>query len=132
MAILTESVHTGEFLVSEANNTLSREQVKLGPSQELLSGTVLGQITGHDITMPHLNGEIGTYVPLSLVGMNGVQIAAGILYNNTTTGNDGGEAVIIARNAEVDQHLLIWPSEITEEKQEDAINKLAELGIILR
>ena len=121
MATLTESVHTGEFLVSESNNTLSREQVQLAPELDLLAGTVLGKIAATD-----------TYVPLDLLSVEGSQRAAGILYNNTTTGGSTGEAVIIARGAEVDKQLLIWPSVITEEQLNVALSELSELGIILR
>ncbi len=52
MPTLTESVHTGEFLVSEGNNTISREQIELAPSLTLQSGTVLGKNTATDVYRP--------------------------------------------------------------------------------
>ena len=99
MTTLTESVYTGEFLVSEANNTLSREQVTLAPGLNLLSGTVLGRITDSDV-----------YVPLDLLATDGSEQAAGVLYNNATTSSSGGDAVTIARQAEVDEQLLVLQS----------------------
>ena len=121
MATLTESVHTGEFLVSEANNTLSREQVELAPDLMLYAGTVLGKNTATDV-----------YSPLAPDADDGRQMAAGALYNNTQTGATGGEAVLIARSAEVDGSLLIWPDSITDEQKATAITELAALDIVLR
>ncbi|MTI15141.1 head decoration protein [Sansalvadorimonas verongulae] len=121
MATLTESVHTGEFLVSEANNTLSREQVELAPSLMLYSGTVLGK-----------NTATGIYSPVDPAADDGSQMAAGVLYNNTQTDATGGEAVLIARLAEVDASLLIWPDGITDEQKATAITELGALDIALR
>jgi hypothetical protein len=44
MTTLTESLHAGGFMVSEADGTLSREQVTLKSGQNLLAGTVLGKL----------------------------------------------------------------------------------------
>ncbi len=121
MPTLTESVHTGEFLVSEGNNTLSREQIELAANLTLFSGTVLGKNTATDV-----------YRPLDVDASDGSQMAAGLLYNNTTTGATGGEAVLIARSAEVDQSLLIWADAITDEQQATAIGELAAMDILLR
>lgn len=43
MPTLTETVHTGEHMVSEANNERSREQIIVGSAANLLAGTVLGR-----------------------------------------------------------------------------------------
>jgi hypothetical protein len=45
MTIKSEAVHPGEFLISEAPRTRSRDTVTIGKSQTLKAGTVLGQIT---------------------------------------------------------------------------------------
>ncbi|WP_281648974.1 head decoration protein [Parendozoicomonas sp. Alg238-R29] len=121
MATLKESVHTGEFLVSEGNNSISREQIELAPDLSLLSGTVLGKNTATNV-----------YSPVLPEADDGSQMAAGILYNNATTYATGGEAVLIARSAEVDESLLIWPDSITDEQKATAITELAALDIILR
>ena len=46
MTTLTEGQHAGEFIVSEANKTRSREAVTVLSGQTLVAGAVLGQITG--------------------------------------------------------------------------------------
>ena len=121
MATLTESVRTGEFLVSESNNTQSREQVKLAPDMTLKAGTVLGKSSLDD-----------TYWPLDVNAEDGSQQPAGILYRDTITDSNGGEAVIIAWGAEVDKQLLIWPEGMTEWHVKNALFDLSQRGIALR
>ena len=121
MPVMTEPVHAGEFIVSEGNNSISRELVELAADLTLLPGTVLGK-----------NTATAVYGPLDLSADNGLQMAAGVLWEHVTTGATGGEVVIIARLAEVHQDLLIWPEGITEEQQTTAIEELASLDIILR
>ena len=43
MTTLTETLHAGGFIVSEANGRISREQVQIGLSQILLAAQVLGR-----------------------------------------------------------------------------------------
>lgn len=45
MTTFTESMHAGEFIVSEANGTRARETATLITGQDLEAGTVLGRIT---------------------------------------------------------------------------------------
>lgn len=45
MTVLTEGRHAGEFLVSEAEGTRSREQIVIGSGADLVPGTVLGRVT---------------------------------------------------------------------------------------
>ncbi len=59
-------------------------------------------------------------------------MAAGVLWDHVTTDATGGEAVIIARLAEVHQDLLVWTEGITAEQQVTATEELASLDIILR
>ncbi len=121
MPVMTESVHTGEFLLSEGNLNISRELVELAPSLTMLSGTVMGKDTANDI-----------YKPLDVDASDGTQMAAGILWDHKTTDATGGEGVLIARLAEVDQERLIWPDDITDEQKATAVSELAALDIILR
>lgn len=53
MTILTEGVHAGEFLVSEANKTLSREQITVLSGQNLLAGAVIGLVKGASAAAPN-------------------------------------------------------------------------------
>ncbi|WP_066017712.1 head decoration protein [Endozoicomonas atrinae] len=121
MPVMTEPVHTGEFIVSEGNNSISRELVELSPDLILLPGTVLGKNTATSV-----------YGPLDPAADTGMQMAAGVVWDHVSTDATGGEAVIIARLAEVHQDLLVWPDGITEEQQTTAIEELASLDIILR
>lgn len=45
MTILTETTHTGEFLLSEAPGSLSRDQITVLSGQNLAAGQVLGKVT---------------------------------------------------------------------------------------
>lgn len=47
----TERNYGGEFLISEANRTRSREQIIIGESQDLAAGTVLGRTALGDVTV---------------------------------------------------------------------------------
>ena len=121
MPVMTEPVHAGEFIVSEGNNSISREKVELAANLTLLPGTVLGKNTATTV-----------YGPLDPAADTGLQMAAGVLWVHVTTDATGGEAVIIARLAEVHQDLLVWPDGITAEQQVTATEELASLDIILR
>lgn len=65
MTVLTEGQHTGEFLVTEANGSLSRETVTVLSGQNLNAGHVLGKVavgtaTGAAVSGNTGNGAIGT------------------------------------------------------------------------
>ncbi|WP_422137686.1 head decoration protein [Endozoicomonas sp. ALC020] len=121
MPVMTEPVHAGEFIVSEGNNSISRELVELAPDLALLPGTILGKNTSTDV-----------YGPIDPAAVTGLQMAAGVLWDHVITDATGGEGVIIARLAEVDQELLVWPEGITDEEKTTAVEELSSLDIILR
>lgn len=70
-AALTEGKHTGEFLVSEANGTLSRDKatVTVAATTTLPAGLVLGRITA-----------TGKYVPYDNGAVDGSEVASAVLY----------------------------------------------------
>lgn len=117
----TEGMHTGEFLVSEGNNSISREQVTFGANLTLEAGTVVGKASAD-----------GVYASLDPNAADGTEAAAGVLYSAVSTGATGGDGVIIARLAEVVDSLMLWPAGITAEQQAAAVNELAGLDIITR
>ena len=121
MSVKTESVYTGEFLVSEGNNTISREQVPVAANLTMKPGTVVSKETA-----------TGEFKPLDPAASDGTENAAGILYAGKVTDASGGDGVIIARLAEVVDSLLIWPAGITDEQKAAAVEQLAGLDIILR
>lgn len=116
MTTFTEGKHTGEFLLSEGNGTISREQVTIAAAASaMVAGTVLGKITAS-----------GKYVAYDEGGTDdGRRVAAGILYAAVPDSAADQSAVIIARNAEVMSSMLTGI---------DANGKvdLAALGIICR
>ncbi|WP_067518550.1 head decoration protein [Endozoicomonas ascidiicola] len=121
MTVKTESVYTGEFLVSEGNNTISREQVAFAANLTMLPGTIVAMAT-----------DTGLFQPLDTTADDGSQNALGVLYAGKTTDANGGDGVIISRLAEVVDSLLIWPEGITDEQKATAVDQLAALDIILR
>jgi hypothetical protein len=88
--ILTQVPHVEEFILSEANGFLSREEVDvtLGVAA-IKSGTVMG-----------VNGD-GKYVPYSNAADDGSEVAAGILYTGLPIGTGDVKAVVFARDCEV-------------------------------
>ncbi|WP_422135490.1 head decoration protein [Endozoicomonas sp. ALD040] len=121
MPVMTEPVNAGEFIVSEGNNSISRELIELAPDLALMPGTILGK-----------NTSTGVYGPIDPAADTGLQMAAGVLWDHVITDATGGEGVIIARLAEVDQELLVWPEGITDEEKTTAVEELSTLDIILR
>lgn len=61
MTVFTESLHTGDFIVSESNKTRSRDQVTIAESAALSAGAVLGKITtGAATSAAKSGGNTGT------------------------------------------------------------------------
>lgn len=115
MATLTEARRTGEFIISEANGTRSREKVTIAAAAAALAaGTVLGKITAS-----------GKYVAYSNGAADGTEVAAGILYAPVGDSAADQPGVMICRDAEVAAIFLTGS---------DAPAKvdLAALGVIVR
>lgn len=107
MVTLNEGQHMGEFLVSEANGTLSREEGTLKNNQDLVDGTVL-MLDGDSELVEH-DGVVLTDGTLE------TDVAGILLGNHDTTANGpGGNAdkkvAYIARLAEVKDELLNYPA----------------------
>lgn len=89
---LNEGKHTGEFLLSEGNGSISREKIVIrSEAGALVPGTVLGKVTA--------TGEYGPYDNADSPA--GVGVAAGILYAAAPDSASDQKAVMIARHAEV-------------------------------
>lgn len=91
MATLTEPVHAGEFLLSEGNGQISRENVTIAAGQNLPAGQVVGQITAS-----------GKYAAHDPGAADGTENAAGVLYAAVNAADGDKKGVVIARFAEVD------------------------------
>lgn len=111
---LTEARRTGEFLLSEANGTRSREEVTIDASAgAMVAGTVVSKLAN------------GKYVAYDDVGTDGSETAAGVLYAAVADTTGDQKAVIYARDCEVAQvHLTGYNA--------NAKADLAALGIIVR
>lgn len=112
---LTEARRTGEFLISEANGTRSREEVTIDATAgAMVAGTVVSKLaTG------------GTYVAYDDEGTDGSETAAGVLYRAVPDATGEQKAVILARDCEVAEvHLTGFNA--------NARADLAALGIIVR
>lgn len=87
----TEGKHTAEFLMSEGEGSISREQVTLAAAAgALAAGTVLGKITAS-----------GKYVAYSNSATDGTEVAAGVLYAAAPDLATDQPATAIVRYAEV-------------------------------
>lgn len=91
MTVLQEGKHAAEFLLSEANGSLSREEVVISSTAAaMVPGTVLGKITA-----------TGEYVAYNNANADGSEVAAAILYRAAKDSAADQKAVVIARFAEV-------------------------------
>lgn len=118
MSVKTETRRTGDFLLSEANGTLSRENATIALGT-LVPGTVLGQITAS-----------GKYVILAPGASDGSQTAAGVLYGHA----DGTDVpgVVIKRLAEVRADMLVFPAGISAPNKTAALAALAGAHVVAR
>lgn len=129
MTVLTEGRHAGEFMVSEANNTRSRETGTVVSGQNL----VAGQVVQFDN-----DGKLTAFTAVEGSDGDLVTEAAGILYDNVDASATGANADVtgvayIARDAEVNGGELTYPTETTDGGEEaHAIASLKLLGIIVR
>jgi hypothetical protein len=91
MAILNQAVRIEEFLTSEANGYLSREEVTVTLSGTALpSGTVMSQLTA-----------TGKWVKYTDTGTSGTEVASGILYTAQPAISGDVKAVMFVRDCEV-------------------------------
>ena len=112
---LNEGKYTGEFLLSEANGTRSREQVTIAAAAPaMVAGTVLGKITAS-----------GKYTAYSNAASDGTEVAAGVLLYNVANSAADQKAVVIARDAEVQGSVLTG-------NDANGTADLAAIGIIVR
>lgn len=125
MASYSEPARALDFLISEANGHLSRENAVLTAAQpDLAAGTVMARVTA--------TGNLVAYDDDANAGTPGAGIAVGILAYPAPANAATQQVMIIARQAEVQDELLVWEAsndagEITAGKAE-----LAALGIIIR
>lgn len=123
MSTKTERAHDAEFLISEANGYLSRDEVTVTvPAGEIYApGLVLGKVTATGKYKAR-NGDAGT----------GEQDAAGVLFSECDNTDGVGSvdflATIVNRTAEV-----LGPScDANGGTEADVLSELLALGIKVR
>lgn len=120
---LNEPKHTAEFLLSEANGTLSREQAVLGGSEVSYEpGTVLAFDGDEIVALSVIADDPETTESEVAQSVAGVLLAAGV---------SGDKAAYIARKAEVKGSALVFPAS-SALTADDIAEQLATLGIIVR
>jgi hypothetical protein len=109
--VKTEGQHTGEYLISEGNGSISREVANINTGATVVDGQLI-QLTGGNIA-PLTNGTL-----------------AGIAYGGGTATLQRPKRIpYIARLAEVKYELLTFPE---GSNKSELIASLATLGIIVR
>jgi hypothetical protein len=123
MATLDEGRHAGEFILSEGNFHISRENVTIDNGADLAAGTVLGK-----------NTASGKYTALDLVstGGGGGPPPRPETPRPAAAASAEVAAAVIARDAEVNGKTLTWPDGISDPDKATAIAQLAALHIIVR
>lgn len=97
MTTFTEGFKTGEFILSEGDDCISRDDVIIAAiAPALAAGTVLGKITA-----------TGKYVAYNDAATDGTGVAAGILYAAVVDKAVDQRAIAITRLTEVKASALI-------------------------
>lgn len=124
--VLTEGMHTGEFLLSEAPGTRSRDNVTVTVpgSTTLAAGYVLARLTA-----------TGKYVPYDNAGSDGSESAYGVLWAELV--NDDGspvdmDGVVINTDAEIVSDALTWHADNDAADQAAGLADLLSRGIKAR
>lgn len=122
MTTLTETPHAGEFLVSEANGTLSRAVVTIASGSGVVpAGLVLGKITAS-----------GKYKPYDDDNADGSETAVCLAYDTVDATSADKKAVVIFRNAEVRASAILWAATNDATDKANGLADLVAKNIIAR
>lgn len=121
MGIQVESNKPGEFLKSEGNGDISRENITVVSGQVLLAGAVIGKITSS-----------GKYKEFDPAAVDGSENAAAVLIFDADASGGDTEKAVVERLSEINQSLLVWKSGITDNEKAAALIQLAAKLIIAR
>lgn len=113
MRTFVEGQHPGEFIVSLANHSRSKEEGVLAAGQEILDGTPVN-VNGESELVPATGASVGILIGRYVL----------------STDDDPVRVAYVARDAEVKDELINWP---TDTGQAAAVRaSLAALGIVFR
>lgn len=121
--VLTQGRNPAEFIMSEANGQLSRDNIVIVSGAGVVKpGTVLGKITAS-----------GKYTPSPATGADGSQTGVAIcIYGCDATSADQ-KVSAITRNAEVNGKTLEYGATVNDDAKKLAkATQLAAVGIIVR
>lgn len=76
--------------------------------------------------------NIGHYAEYDPAATNGAQTAVAVLYDGVDATSAAKDCVIVARDAEVNQHELIWKTGLTDNQKATAGTQLKDQGILVR
>ncbi|MDY0136346.1 MAG: head decoration protein [Thiomicrospira sp.] len=113
----TEAFRPGEFVLSEGNGQISRENITIAAGAALEAGTILAKLTA--------TGHYVAFDPVAAEPATGSEIAAGVLYARADATTAAVKAVGIVRHAEVKRSALTGLAG-------DAEDDLAQLDIYVR
>lgn len=118
----TEGAHRAEFIRSvQDQGAISYENVTLILGQNLKAGTVVSKITAS-----------GKFTQLDTAAATGAQTAAGVLLGDVDASAGDTAAVIVARIAELNDALLVYPAGISGPNKTLAKANLATSMLIVR
>lgn len=112
---------TADYILTEGNGSISREEIVIAQSGVIEPGTVLGQVTATK-----------KYVALDVAQTDGSQVAVAVNYARIDATNGDVPCVISARDSELKKDQLIWPAGITEPQKAAAIAQLEAKHLIVR
>lgn len=120
---LTEGPYAGEFILSEAEGTRSRDNITVELADAEDNGIAAGTVMG-------MRASDGKYLAYDDTATDGTETVAGILYGPTGDLDGGGdvEAAIVNADAEVIGEKIIGPTGT----EDDVATGLEALGIKVR
>lgn len=119
-----ESNNLGDLLKQESEKYYSRDVVTLASGQNLKLGAVVAKIAD--------SGKVTALDLTQQEQATGAETAYGVLIQDTDASENDAETVIIAREACVASHALVWPTGMTTTEKTAAIQQLKERGILVR
>ncbi len=121
MPVLSEANNLGDVLKYAAPTLYSRDRVTVASGRSLALGAVVAIVTA-----------TGKVVALDPAGLDGSEVAVGVLVDAVDATAADAPGVMIARHAIVADHALVWPAAITQAQKDAATAQLKAAGILVR
>jgi hypothetical protein len=119
MAVKTEPNFLGDGIKWEESNDYSRQKVTVLSGQNLALLEVVGKVTAS-----------GKVVALDPAGVDGSEVAAGVMIAAVDATSADKTGVAIVREAMIAPANLVWPDGISAGDKATAIADLEKLGIV--